>query len=306
MRVPEAGDPAAWLADDEPAVRRALCFCGATAGLADGALLPIEGGLSNRAWRLDARGTSYFVRIGHPDAARLGVDRVSECRVLHAVAAAGLAPAVVACEPALDLLVTRYVDAAPWQAPDVVRPGNLRRVADCLRRLHDTPLPDGVHTVDYARQARSLESELPQGDRRAQDLRALAARAFARVQDRPVAWALCHHDLHHLNLLDDGARLWLVDWEYGGRGDPLMDVAGFLAMHELGPAPTAEFLAAYGRLAPADWARLDDARWTFDYVQWLWYRLRFAGDDGKDGAHAERLAQRLLRCNNERLKQADG
>ena len=306
MRVPEAGEPAVRMADDAPAARRALRACAATASLADGSLRPIEGGLSNRAWRLDARGQSHFVRIGHPDAARLGVDRASECRVLRAVAAAGLAPEVVACEPGLDLLVTRYVDASPWQASDVASPGNLRRVADRLRRLHDTPLPDGVQTVDYACQARSLESELPQGDRLAQDLRVLAAQAFARVQERPVAWKLCHHDLHHLNMLDDGARLWLVDWEYGGRGDPLMDVAGFLAMHELGSAATAEFVAAYGRLAPVDQARLDDARWTFDYVQWLWYRLRFAGEPGEGGAHAERLAQRLLRCNNERLKQADG
>jgi thiamine kinase-like enzyme len=306
VRVSDAGGPVARLTDDEPAARRALRSCDATAGLADGELLPIEGGLSNRAWRLDARGQSYFVRIGHPDAARLGVDRVSECRVLHAVAAAGLAPAVVACEPSLDLLVTRYVDAAPWQAPDVALPGNLRRAADCLRRLHGTTLPDGVHTVDYSCQARSLESELPPGDGLAQDLRARAAQAFARLQDRPVAWTLCHHDLHHLNVLDDGARLWLVDWEYGGRGDPLMDIAGFVAMHELGAAATAEFIAAYDRLGSAERARLDDARWAFDYVQWLWYRLRFAGNPREGGAHAERLAQRLLRCNNERLKQADG
>jgi thiamine kinase-like enzyme len=294
------------MASDAPELRWALRSCAGTASLADGALRPIEGGLSNRAWHLDARGQSYFVRLGHPDAARLGVDRVSECRVLRAVAIAGLAPEVVACEPALDLLVTRYVDAATWQAPDIARPDNLRRVAHCLRRLHDTPVPDGVHTVDYARQARNLESELPPGDGLARDLGARAARAFARLRDRPVAWTLCHHDLHHLNVLDDGARLWLVDWEYGGRGDPLMDIAGFVAMHDLGPAATAEFVAAYGRLEPADRARLEEARWAFDYVQWLWYRLRFAGDPREAAAHAERLAQRLLRCNNERLKQADG
>jgi thiamine kinase-like enzyme len=306
VRVSEASEAQTPSAHDEPGVRRALRSCAATASLADGALRPIEGGLSNRAWRLDARGQSYFVRIGHPGAARLGVDRVSECRVLRAAAVAGLAPEVFACEPALDLLVTRYVDAATWQAPGVAHPVNLRRVADCLRRLHDTPPPDGVLTVDYARQARNLESELPAGDAIAQELHARAVQAFRRLQDRPVAWALCHHDLHHLNLLDDGARLWLVDWEYGGRGDPLMDVAGFLAMHELGPAATSEFLGAYGRLTPGDRARLHDARWTFDYVQWLWYRLRFAADHAEAGRHAERLAQRLLRCNNERLEHADG
>jgi thiamine kinase-like enzyme len=294
------------LADDERAVRSALRACDATRPLAEGALVPLEGGLSNRAWRLDARGGPYFVRLGHPDAARLGVDRVSECRVLHAVAASDLAPPLVACEPALNLLVTRYVEAATWQASDVTRPGQLRRVADCLRRLHGTAPPAGVHTVDYAVQARSLEAELPRADGLADELRARASAAFRRIEERPVAWTLCHHDLHHLNLLDDGKRLWLVDWEYGGRGDPLMDLAGFLAMHELDATATAELVDAYGQLAVSDRERLADARWAFDYVQWLWYRLRFAGDREEGGLHAERLAQRLLRCNNARLGHADG
>jgi thiamine kinase-like enzyme len=176
-------------------------------------------------------------------------------------------------------------------------------VADCLRRLHCMPLPAGVHTVDYAVQAHSLEAGLGPDDALAQELRSLAESAFARIRQRRVAWTLCHHDLHHLNLLDDGRRLWLVDWEYGGRGDPLMDTAGFLAMHELTAEATDEFLAAYGRLSPDDRERLADARWVFDYVQWLWYRLRFAGTGDR---HAERLAQRLLRCNNARLRYADG
>ena len=64
------------------------------------------------------------------------------------------------------------------------------------------------------------------------------------------------------------------------------------------PGPTAEFLKCYGRLRAADRVCLDDARWAFDYVQWLWYRSRFP-DPAQDGArHAEGLAQRLLRCNN--------
>jgi thiamine kinase-like enzyme len=298
--VPEHPVATAPFAGDERAVRSALGACEATRSLAGGALTPLEGGLSNRAWRLDARDGPYFVRLGHPDAARLGVDRANECRVLRSVAAAGLAPGLVACAPSLNLLVTRYVEAATWQATDVTRPGNLRRVAACLRQLHGTALPAGVHTVDYAVQARSLEAALPPGDGLADELRGRASRAFRRIEERAVPWTLCHHDLHHLNLLDDGMRLWLVDWEYGGRGDPLMDIAGFLAMHDLGAAATDEFLAAYGRLEPADRDRVAEARWVFDYVQWLWYRLRFAGDCEEGGVHAERLAQRLLRCNNAR------
>jgi aminoglycoside phosphotransferase (APT) family kinase protein len=89
--VPESFDAEAWLAD-EAALRDLLRGCEATQALADGRLSPVAGGLSNRAWRLEARDGTWFVRRAHPDAARFGVDRRSECMVLHTVAAAGLAP----------------------------------------------------------------------------------------------------------------------------------------------------------------------------------------------------------------------
>jgi thiamine kinase-like enzyme len=282
----------------EDELRALLTACAATRAMAGGLLTPIVGGLSNCAWRLDAQGEAWFVRRGHPDAERLGVDRRSECLVLQAVAAAGLAPAVVACEPATGLLVTRFIAGRPWQATDVQTACNLRRLAERLCRLHELPVPAGIREVDYARQARHLAAGLSETSDETAILHARAALAFDRIADRALAPTLCHNDLHHLNLLDDGTRLWLVDWEYGGRGNPLLDVAGFLALHDLGPAATAVFLEAYGRLRPADLGCLEEARWVFDYVQWLWYRSRFPGPVDDEAWYAERLAQRLLRCNN--------
>ncbi len=297
MPVADPVDAESLLADED-ALRALLRNGGATHDLAGGRLTPIEGGLSNRAWRLDVADGRWFVRRGHPGAARLGVDRRSECTVLQAVAAAGLAPPVLICDPAAGLLVTQFVDGQPWQADDVAQAANLQRIASSLRRLHELPVLQGVHEVSYVRQARNLDRGLPVRDAASEQLRALADAAIARLRDRDASLALCHHDLHHLNMIDDAGRLWLVDWEYAGRGDPLFDVAGFLALHQLGPDPSAAFLAAYGRLPTPDQERLGDARWLFDYVQWLWYRSRFAGKPAGPGGAADRLARRLLRCDN--------
>ncbi len=295
--MPEAPPPI----DDGPAaeveLRRRLRGCVATRALADGHLRPIEGGLSNRAWRLDVPGEAWFARLGHPVASELGVDRASECALLRAVAAAGLSPEVLACEPAADLLVTRFVDGSPWQATDVRVEANLQRVAALLRRLHALPVLAGVQAVSYSQQALRLAAGLP-GGRDEAILHDRAAQVFARLDGRGYTPALCHHDLHHLNVLDDGRRLWLVDWEYGGRSDPLMDLAGFLAMHELNPAPTEVFLEAYGALPPADRALVEAARWAFDYVQWLWYRRRFPDGSAVGGEPTECLSRRLLHCDN--------
>jgi thiamine kinase-like enzyme len=284
--------------EDERELRAKLRACRATRRLADGRVTRIQGGLSNRAWRLDANGERWFVRLGHPQAARLGVDRRSECAVLRTVAAAGLAPGLHVCEPEEGVLVTRFIDGRTWSAADAQLPGNFRRVADCLRQLHELPVPDGVHDVDYGRQAALLAAGLPEDGGAGIELARRADSAFARIGDGGHAATLCHNDLHHLNLLDDGSRLWMVDWEYGGCGNPLFDVASYLTLHDLGPDATEAFLESYGRLGPEDRSHLDDARWLFDYVQWLWYRSRFPEPTGDEAWYAERLAQRLLRCNN--------
>jgi len=301
----ECVPPCADLANDRAEVRARLRDCPATRPLADGGLTVVEGGLSNRSWRLEAAGSAWFVRLGRSDAARLGVDRTSECALLGAVTRAGIAPELVACEAATGLLVTRFVAGRTWRAEDALEEANLRRLAERLRCLHGLPVPSGVAEVSYAGQARRLAAGLPEPTGPDQALRDRAARLLRLIEARPRSAVLCHHDLHHLNMLDDG-RLWLVDWEYGGRGDPLFDVAGFLALHRPGPGATATFLDAYGLLTPADRAVLDAARWVFDYVQWLWYRQRFpATADGQDGP-ASRLAQRLLHCDNALIAGDDG
>jgi thiamine kinase-like enzyme len=298
--VPEVGatppDPKA----TEAELRTRLRDCAETRALAEGEVSVLEGGLSNRAWRLEAAGTLWFVRLGHPGAHALGVDRAGECRLLAAVAAAGLAPEVLACEPGSGLLVTRFVAGATWQAADVARQANLQRLAERLRTLHGLPVPAGIQAVRYSGQARRLRAGLPCGPDDAR-LHEQAELTFGRIDDRGFTPALCHHDLHHLNVLDSGDRLWLVDWEYGGRGDPLMDLAGFLAMHELAPQATSAFLDAYGGLRAGDRALVEAARWAFDYVQWLWYRRRFPPGGGDDGGRTERLSRRLLHCDNRAL-----
>jgi len=238
-----------------------------------------------------------FLLSGEWRALALGVDRVSECRLLAAVAAAGLAPELLACEPASGLLVTRFVAGASWQPGDVALEANLHRLAERLRTLHGLPVPAGIEAVRYSSQARRLRAGLPCGLDDAR-LHERAERLFGRIDDRGFAPTLCHHDLHHLNVLDDGDRLWLVDWEYGGRGDPLMDLAGFLAMHDLTPQATEAFLDAYGGLRAGDRALVEAARWVFDYVQWLWYRRRFPPGGDDDGGRTERLSRRLLHCDN--------
>ena len=47
------------------------------------------------------------------------------------------------------------------------------------------------------------------------------------------------------NFLDDGSRLWLVDWDYAGFNSPLFDLGGLASNNELDPIAEDELLEMY-------------------------------------------------------------
>ena len=281
----------------EAQVRAALAFHTATRQLAAGPLTVVPGGLSNYAWHTEHEGQRYFVRLGAPEAERMGVDRRSECVLLATVAAAGLSPAVVACEPASRLLVTRFIAGRHWLRADACDPRNLRRIGASLRQLHSLPLDAGVRPLSFAAQAEQLEAQLAGFGPVDPRAKRVAAQAVAELAARHVPPTLCHNDLHHLNVLDDGHRLWLVDWEYGGCGDPLFDLAGFFCQHDATPDQRRVMLESYGEPSLTRSPALIAACGLFDYVQWLWFRLWIATHPGAAGeyeARANALAGRLV------------
>jgi len=278
----------------EREVRAALNADAATRPLATARLTVEPGGLSNHAWIADAEEGRYFVRLSPPNAARLGVDRSAECELLTVVASAGLAPAVVRCDPARRLLVTRHVAGRNLTRAQAVEPRHIDRLAAALRELHAIRAPRGLRRVDFATQARRLEAQCAGAQAVGADLRERAGVVFARLERGEVRDTLCHNDLHHLNLVD-GERLWIVDWEYGGAGDPAFDFASFLCQHDCGPEARQRLLRSYGAGNAGDASRIDAACWAFDYVQWLWYGAWSA--KGADPVYAERATaiERRLR-----------
>jgi len=61
----------------------------------------------------------------------------------------------------------------------------------------------------------------------------------------PVSIVFAHNDLLAANLIDDGQRLWLIDWDYAGFNSPLFDLANLASNNELTPELQAALLEAY-------------------------------------------------------------
>jgi thiamine kinase-like enzyme len=209
--------------------------------------LPLAGGITNQNFTVEDRGRRYVVRVGN-DILVHGVVRANELAASRAAHLAGLSPGVVHAEPGI--LVLDFIDGRTFTPEDVRNPANFERLVDMVRRCHrDIPQhlrgPAAMfwvfHVVrDYAHTLRDGNSRhvflLP-------DLLARAVRLEAAVG--PIDVVFGHNDLLAANFIDDGHRLWLLDWEYAGYNSPLFDLGGLASNSELSPEQAEQALSLY-------------------------------------------------------------
>lgn len=206
----------------------------------------LRGGLSNVNFVVEDAGRKYVIRIGGDNDVH-GVVRKNELAASRAAYAAGVAPRVAYAEPGV--LVLDYIEGHTFTPEDVRNPKNLTRIVDLIRRTH-REIPKhlrgpGVlfwvfHVVrDYAHtlaEASSAEKG---------HIRMLVSRSEELERAiGPIDLVFGHNDLLAANILDDGKRLWLVDWEYAGFNSPLFDLGGLASNSELS-SPVRETLLEY-------------------------------------------------------------
>lgn len=208
---------------------------------------PLTGGITNLNFRVDDAGRSFVVRLGD-DIPVHGVMRFNELAISRAAFAAGISPGVHYHAPGA--LVLDFIPARALSEAEVRAPRMLPRVIDLLTRVHRDVAPHlrgpvltfwVFHVIrDYAATLRADGS--PHGAA-LPELLAQADRLEAAVG--PVEIVLGHNDLLAANILDDGTRLWLIDWEYGGFNSPLFDLGGLATNNGLAEAQELGMLERY-------------------------------------------------------------
>ena len=193
---------------------------------------PLRGGASGAAvYRVDAEAGAYVLKLHHGPLE----EWPGKLAISRAAAAAGVAPAIVHVDEARHAIVSALlVDRgfAPLYFDTNKRADALDAVGALLRRVHDIPAPPAAPVRAARAMLESLRPDLataPGFVGEAID-RALAADVPA---DR--APTLCHNDANPSNMIFDGERLFLLDWDTAGVHDPLYDlatVAMFLRMDE--------------------------------------------------------------------------
>lgn len=209
--------------------------------------VPLTGGLSNHNFKVEDRGRRYVVRVGD-DLPVHGVVRANEIAASRAAHRAGVSPAVVHAEPGI--LVLDFIEGRTFSGEDVRNPANLERLVEVVRRCHrdvQNHLRGAAAMFWVFHVIRDYGHTLREGNsRHLPMLPELLARAerFEAVTG-PIDVVFGHNDMLPANFIDDGKRIWVVDWEYAGFNTPLFDLGGLVSNSELSREQADQVLALY-------------------------------------------------------------
>ena len=232
--------------------RAALASC--ARGHDIGRVTRLKGGVSGALiFRVDTTQRSFALRM-EPDRVALE-HRRRGFSCMTAAAAVGAAPRVFFADPTSGIAVMDFIDAKPIATHPGGRGGVARELGGLIARIQTTepfpPLLDGdKDTIASALRLLEASGLFAAGllERHRDEL----ARIRAAVPWDPSVLVSSHNDPNPRNLLFDGVRLWLVDWELASRNDRLFDLA--IATTEIANTPELEsalLAAALGRLPDA-------------------------------------------------------
>lgn len=196
---------------------------------------PLEGGITNTNFLVDDMGEKFVVRAGE-DIPLHQIMRFNELAASKAACAAGLSPQVFHNERGI--LVIRFIDGKTLTVKDIQRQDILGRLLPVLIQCHrDIPnhlqgpiLSFWVFHIlrDYAATIKRAEGrfalELP---------KLLENSAKLEKAVGPVDIIFGHNDLLASNFIDDGQKIWLIDWDYAGFNSPLFDLGGLASNNDL-------------------------------------------------------------------------
>ena len=252
---------------------------------------PLPGGLTNRNYRvITHRGREIVVRLSAEQSSLLQIDRDAEYRNAVAASHAGVGPDVAGYLPGRGVLVIEWIDGRTFSSADLDDTANLERVAATCRRLHKGPRFGNDFDM-FTVQRRYLDLVLDRGFRLPRDYVEFMPKVDqirSALTVRHEGYVPCHNDLLAANMVDDGERIWFIDYEYAGNNDACFELGNIWSEAKLSLDHLDELVSAYyGRRSRAKvararllglmskygwtlWASIQDGTSDVDFDFWAW------------------------------------
>ncbi|TNF87037.1 MAG: choline kinase [Gammaproteobacteria bacterium] len=212
----------------------------------------LSGGMTNLNFKVTDGSEQYVVRIGEDDPIHL-ISRVNEVASCEAAFQIGVSPELIYHEAGI--LVVRFIDGKVFDEADVRNDNNLHRIVELLRSFH-RQMPQHFNQIAVLfwvfQVLRHYQNLLARGDSayasRLPELARIASELEIAVG--PVEIVFGHNDLLPANFIDDGERIWLIDFDYAGFNSPLFDLSNLASNNELDAVQETAMLEQYYGVVP--------------------------------------------------------
>jgi thiamine kinase-like enzyme len=276
----------------------------------------LTGGLTNVNFKVTTAQRTVVVRLSGSDGDLLSIDRDAEHVNSRRAAESGAAPQVLRYLPEHHALIVAWFDGRTLTADDLRDDATLVRAAEVCRTLHAGPRFVGDFDM-FAVQRRYLGIVQERGFRlpdRYLELMPQADRIAAALAVQKGATVPCNNDLLAANFIDDGERLWVIDYEYGGNGDPSFELGniwqesdlsldqlellvdaytGRHLRHQVARARLCGVMARYGWTL---WASIQASVSPIDFDFWSWGMEKYVrAVEELDGPDLEQLLAEAVR-----------
>lgn len=255
----------------------------------------LSGGLTNRNVKVTTPDGEFVARCTGGNADQLGIDRDVEYANSCAAEKAGVGAPVLDYRPDLNVLVIGFINGRTLHRSDFSTPGMVARVAEGCRRLHTGPRFRGEFNMferqqSYLQTIRRSGYKIPDGYLELADTIETIRKALVVGDEGTVP---CNNDLLAENFVDDGTKIWLIDYEYSGNNDACFELGNIKNECRLSDDQLDELVTAYygrprySRLARARlqgvvgqygwtlWGAIQHAVSPLDFDFWEWAMERF-------------------------------
>ena len=248
----------------------------------------LSGGLTNRNFLIETPVNKYVARVSSNSSSLLAIDRGSEFINTTIAGKGGVGAQVLDYIPGEGLLLISYISGKTYGAEDVG--ANLGRVATSLKALHSLEAFDHEFNMfttqkNYLAIVQDNGFRVPDGYLDFAPMVVQIKKAFEVLFDGLVP---CNNDLLPGNFIDDGQKIWLIDYEYSGNNDACFEIGNvwaeaFLPLEALEELVTAYYgthrpdkvarawlwalMAKYGWTL---WASIQDSVSEIDFDFWQW------------------------------------
>jgi thiamine kinase-like enzyme len=240
----------------------------------------LAGGLTNRNVKITTPAGVYVARCCDTSSNLLGIDRDNEYFNTHAAEQAGVGAPVIDYRPDLGVLLIGYLEGRTLSNEDFARPGVIAKVATSCRTLHRGPRFRNDFDMfkiqpGYLKIVQDNGFRIPGGYLGFAEQFDAIRRALSATDQATVP---CNNDLLAANFVEDGDRVWLIDYEYSGNNDPCFELGNLWRECRLSLDQLDELVNSYfGRLLRHEVARVRLQGAVSQYGWTLWGCIQNGG-----------------------------